>query len=269
MIINYQDGEGDTVNRNGSGFGHQRYTDKSGRNDIVNAKVTNDTKYAYFYVETKDIIKKYDGESSWMQLFVNADNDLSNGWYGYDYIINYSAKSDYSTTIAQYSGKDGEYAFKVIGSVTYKVEGNQMMIEVPLQMLGYSDYRQVYMEFKWADADEGVKYDEMEDFYCFGDAAPMGRLNYIYQTYIPGESEFEDLNNPGGDETDTEVNAGENTSDITTDVTVETDPVETQPDVTNTDGGKKKGCKSAVSGVCSIAVAILCAGCYSRKRKEE
>ena len=269
VLINYQDGEGDTANRNGSGFGHQRYTDKSGRNDIVNAKVTNDTKYAYFYVETKDVMKKYDGESSWMQLFVNTDNDPDSGWYGYDYIINYSAKNDYSTTVAKYSGKNGEYGFKVAGSVTYKVEGNKMMIEVPLSMLGYSDYRQVYMEFKWADADEGVKYNEMEDFYCFGDAAPMGRLNYIYQTYIPGESEFGDLSNPGGDETDTEVNTGEGTSDIITDAPVETNPVETQPNAdTGTDTGKKKGCKSAISGVCSIAVAILCAGCYSKKRKD-
>lgn len=272
VVINYQDGEGDIANRNGSGFGNQRYTDKSGRNDIVNAKITNDTKYAYFYVETKDIMKKYDGKSSWMQLFVNTDNDPDSGWYGYDYIINYNAKSDYLTTVAKHSGKDGEYAFKAIGSVTYKVEGNKMMIEVPLEMLGYSDYRQVYMEFKWADADEEVQFNEMEDFYCFGDAAPMGRLNYIYQTYIPGESEFEDLNKPGSD-TSTEDETG-NISEITTDVagTQAPDEVTTNESDANSgngDGGKKKGCKSAVSGVCSVAVAILCAGYYSKKRKEE
>jgi hypothetical protein len=30
----------------------------------------------------------------------------------------------------------------------------------------------------------------MEDFYCDGDAAPLGRLNYIFQNYIPGVSEI-------------------------------------------------------------------------------
>lgn len=302
VAINYQDGEGDIANRNGHGFGNQRYTDKSGRNDIVNAKVTNDTKYAYFYVETKNIMKKYDGESSWMQLFVNTDNDPDSGWYGYDYIINYSAKSDYSTGVAKYTGKNGEYSFKEIGKVTYKVEGNKMMIEVPLSMLGYSDYRQVYMEFKWADADEGIRFNEMEDFYCFGDAAPMGRLNYIYQTYIPGESMFEDLNKPGED-TSTESTTDNNTEATTDDITTETEEIttdavteetgeittedvyteteaiipdtsleteaETQDNTQSGDGGKKKGCKSAIGGVCSIAVAILAAGCYSKKKKDK
>ena len=296
VVINYKDGEGDIANRNGYGFGNQKYTDKSGRNDIVNAKVTNDTKYAYFYVQTKSIIQKYDGTSSWMQLFVNTDNDQDNGWYGYDFIINYSAKSDYSTTIAKYNGKNGEYSFKEIGKVTYKVEGNQMMIEVPLQLLGYSDYRQVYMEFKWADADEGVKFQTMEDFYCYGDVAPMGRLNYIYQNYIPGESVFEDIENPGGEtssevttDAETEITTdgittgsseittdvvpetGEITTDVVTEDDITTDEVapDTDADTSTSDDGGKKGCKSAISGICSMAVAILAAGCYAKKRKEE
>ena len=30
------------------------------------------------------------------------------------------------------------------------------------------------------------KYNTMEDFYLYGDIAPLGRLNWIYQNYIPG-----------------------------------------------------------------------------------
>lgn len=45
-----------------------------------------------------------------------------------------------------------------------------------------------YLEFKWADAD--VQIDKMEDFYCYGDAAPAGRMNFVYQNYIPGVSQI-------------------------------------------------------------------------------
>ena len=44
------------------------------------------------------------------------------------------------------------------------------------------------MQFKWADSK--TTYDEMEDFYIDGDCAPLGRLNYVYQNYIPGVSEI-------------------------------------------------------------------------------
>ena len=269
VLINYQDGSGDIANRNGNGFGHQKYTDKSGRNDIVNAKVTNDTKNAYFYVETADAIKKYDGKSSWMQLFVNADNNVESGWYGYDYIINYDAKSDYVTSVAKCVSTDGSYSFQPIGDVVYKVVGNQMMIEVPLEMLGIEDYRQVYLEFKWADADENVKFDEMEDFYCYGDAAPMGRLNFIYQTYIPGESEFEPLVKPGEDtsEIETEITTEDVTTtadDSDTDAIVETDEATTEAQTT-----EKKGCGSVISGVSTLIVSVAAAMMFSKKRKEE
>ena len=230
VVITYHDGSGDIANRNGKGFGAQTYTDKSGRNDIVSAKVTNDTKNAYFYVETSGNIKKYDGNSSWMQLFVNTDGDQTNGWYGYDYIINYDVKGDYTTTVAKCTSTDGSYKFKNVATVTYKVEDNKMMIEVPLEALGFEDYRQVYLEFKWADADEGIKFDEMEDFYCFGDAAPMGRLNFIYQTYIPGESVFDPLEPDNGEDT-TDVTTEVTTEVITEEPTEETSAIETESTV--------------------------------------
>ena len=37
----------------------------------------------------------------------------------------------------------------------------------------------------YVDADKNKKYSTMEDFYLYGDVAPLGRLNWIYQNYIP------------------------------------------------------------------------------------
>ena len=73
---------------------------------------------------------------------------------------------------------------EVIGEVSYKVEGAEMMISVPLSMLGIENYKEIYIEFKWADADQKTKFTTMEDFYLYGDVAPLGRLSWIYRNYI-------------------------------------------------------------------------------------
>ena len=52
-------------------------------------------------------------------------------------------------------------------------------------LLGIYFNEKIYFEFKWADADEGIKFKTLEDFYTYGDVAPLGRLNWIYQNYIP------------------------------------------------------------------------------------
>ncbi|MBR4034629.1 MAG: hypothetical protein IKJ04_07450, partial [Clostridia bacterium] len=124
-------------------------------------------------------------DHSWMQLFVNTNNDPSDGWYGYDFLINATAKSENTTSVASCSSKDGVLETSEIGEVSYRIEGNEMMISVPLEMLGIDNYKEIYIEFKWADSDAATKYSKMEDFYLYGDVAPLGRLNWIFQNYIP------------------------------------------------------------------------------------
>ncbi len=186
VVVDYNDPAGDMLNRHGQAFGNTYQNDTTGRNDIVSAKVTADTQYLYFFVETAGNISMYNTDASWMQLFVNTDRDAVNGWYGYDFIINYNAKDQNTTTVARCDSVDGSFGFTEIGDVRYRVEGTRMMIAVPQSMLGIDGYKEIYLEFKWADAD--VQIDEMEDFYCYGDAAPGGRLNHVYQNYIPGVS---------------------------------------------------------------------------------
>lgn len=189
VSFTYHDTKGDTVDRNATGFGRTKYKNESGRNDIVASKVTLDTKNVYFYVETAEAITAYDNKSSWMKLYVDIDSNGNTGWYGYDFIINNEIKSDGTTTVAKYNGTDGKYGFENIGEVSYKVEGNKLMIAVPQALLGMADrYQEFCFQFKWADSE--TTYDEMEDFYCDGDIAPLGRMNYVFQNYIPGVSEI-------------------------------------------------------------------------------
>lgn len=186
ILVTYSDFSGDTVDRKNTSFGKKELTDTSGRNDIVASKVVYDTKYAYFYVETSaedgenpGAISAFDTESTWMQLFINSDN-ATTGWYGYDYIINHKASSETKTTLAK-STSDDEFAFETAEELDYKIEGNKMMIRVPLKSLGITDYTKIKFSFKWVDSDDIV--DTMEEMYTSGDSAPHGRLNYIFQNY--------------------------------------------------------------------------------------
>ena len=261
VAVTYEDVLGDTVDRDAIGFGRTPYQNTSGRNDIDVAKVTSDTKNLYFYVKTVYDITMFDTDSSWMQLYLNVDGrdgeNGESGWYGYDFIINAKAKDAFTTTVAKYNGKDGAYGFESVGEVSYRVSGNEMMIAVPLSLLGIEDYRAINVEFKWADSE--TVYDEMEDFYCDGDVAPLGRLNFIYQNYIPGVTNLEPETTAPETELPTEP-ATEPAGEPATTPTVTTD-AETEP----TSG---KGCASLVSMIAPAVIALAAVALLPRKKQD-
>ncbi len=184
VTVTYTDPVKDCRDRDFNGYGNLVYTDTTGRNDLTAFKITHDTKNIYFYAEARFDITKPDADSSWMQLFIDADQNAATGWYGYDYIVNYAAKDEFTTTVAKYNGTDGGFSFETIGEVSYRVKGNQMMIAVPLEMLGVAHCDYMNFHFKWVDSDS--KLTTMEQFYTEGDVAPLGRLNYVYNTVLPG-----------------------------------------------------------------------------------
>ncbi len=242
VLVTYTDPAGDTVDRKARGYGetgYTVYTNNTGRNDIVAAKVVSDTKSLYFYIETADPITKYDTESSWMQVYLNTDADASTGWYGYDYIVNYKATGDFETTVAKYTGTDGAYGFTEAGTISYRVKDNQMMLEVPQELLGIESAQTIDLEFKVADS--RTVYDEMEDFYCDGDIAPLGRLNYVY------------CNGTASTGTDTETD----TQPVTTPDTAV--PTETAPPADNS------GCASSMG---AAGLLVLPAAAILLRRKK-
>ena len=244
VTVTYTDPVRDCLDRDHNGYGNQVYTDTTGRNDLTGFKITHDTKNVYFFAETRFDICKPVKDSSWMQLFIDADQDVKTGWYGYDFIVNYEAKDEFTTTVAKYNGKDGAYSFEVIGEVSYRAKGNQMMIAVPLTLLGVENYNDLTFDFKWADSDS--KITTMEQFYTEGDIAPLGRLNYVFTNHHPEET----VQPPVYDE---------GTSAPVTDNGSE--------DGSDTDG---KGCASAVATAilpCLAALTVAALG-VSKKRKE-
>ena len=253
--VTYSDPAGDAAYRQANGFGGNRYTNYTGRNDILEAKMTADTQSLYVYVKTAAPITKYDSDSSWMQLYLNTDRKTS-GWYGYDFIVNYKATGDFTTTVAQYSGTEGAYGFTECGTVSYRVSGCEMMIAIPLSMLGIEGYLELDLEFKWADGN--TVYDEMEDFYCDGDAAPLGRLNYVFQNYIPTVSQ---ITYPDSNETE------ETTEAPTASPEAPTENAATEAPTQDVADPPKSSCRSSVAVAVSLITAAAAAVALKKKEK--
>ncbi len=265
VAVTYSDPSGDVADRNATGFGHTKYTNTSGRNDIVAAKVTSDTENVYFYVKTAAPITAADKNSSWMKLYLNTDGE-STGWYGFDYIVNYAPKNANTTTVAKYSGRKNAYQFKEAGEVSYRVEGNEMMVAVPQSMIGCEGYLELCMQFKWADSETSI--DEMEDFYCDGDAAPLGRMNFVYQNYIPGVTEVKypwETDAPTEAPTDPATDAPTDVPDTAPDTNTATED-ETDNGSGSLLGGL--GCSGTVASACIASVAAALSAAYVlRKRR--
>ncbi len=184
----YTDPSGDAAWRKSLGAGAFTLKDETGRNDIVRMKVTGDASYLYFYVECADNIKHGSGSDSWMRLFLNVDGGDS-GWLGYDYIACWKTKGDNIATLAKAGGNDYG-SFAEVAELSYQVDGNKMMIAIPLESLGIEYFNKIALSFKWVDSRSLI--NTPEQFYTEGDVAPLGRPDFTYRTY-EGENEPEKL----------------------------------------------------------------------------
>lgn len=169
---------GNTFHRDHDGVYNTHYTDNSGRNDIVAARVAHDADNLYFYVETADKLTP-SSDPAWMQLFIDADRSKDTGWAGYDFVINRVSPSAKEAVVERCSSKDGSWLWEAAGKAAYKVSGNVLEIAVPKSLLGFEP-GDVDFEFKWND---NMQYPgSVMDFYVSGDTAPGGRFNYVYRS---------------------------------------------------------------------------------------
>ncbi|MCR4574195.1 MAG: hypothetical protein K5787_10560, partial [Lentisphaeria bacterium] len=172
------------------GYKTCHYTDHSGRNDIVGAKVARDDAFVYFMVECADAITPYT-DALWMTLYIDCSEN-GTGWNGYDYVVNKTAPSANRAVLERFTG-DG-YDSEKVADVAYRVEGKQLMMAVPRTALKSDSGT---LKFTWTDnvhdeADTGVqsadgrwKYSrfsgDIMDFYISGDVAPGGRFRYQFK----------------------------------------------------------------------------------------
>lgn len=171
--VTYYDHVNDTQHRNSPGnYTAGPYVDQSGRNDIVNLKVTHDKQNVYFYIEAKIKLTSFT-DKNWMLLFIDADQQKTSGWEGYDFVINSKIINGTTTTISILD-KKGNPAKAV--NVPMKIAGNKLMLSVPRTLIGSKDG----VAFNFHCADNISKTGDIQEFFTTGDSAPSRRANYHY-----------------------------------------------------------------------------------------
>ncbi|MBI3851859.1 MAG: hypothetical protein HY298_16510 [Verrucomicrobia bacterium] len=168
----FRDTIGDTIHRDHPGYGNQVYRNDTGRNDFVIAKAAYDRKNIYFFIQTlRPITPRTDAH--WMLLFIDADQNPSTGWMGYDYLLNLEVLSDTSTTVKAW--RSG--GWQTVGKANYRVNGNGLELSVARRLIGQTNERPAF-DFHWADNIQ--RLDDISEFGLNGDSAPNRRFNYRY-----------------------------------------------------------------------------------------
>ena len=182
--------QGNTGDRDSDGYKTCHYTDHSGRNDIIGAKVARDDAFVYFMVECADTITPYT-DALWMTLYIDCTEN-GTGWNGYDYVVNKTAPSANHAILERFTGNG--YESEKVADVIYRVEGKWLMMAIPKASLKADSGT---LKFTWTDnvhdeADTGVQgadgrwtysrfSGDIMDFYISGDVAPGGRFRYQYK----------------------------------------------------------------------------------------
>ena len=254
---------GNTGDRdNAEGYGTLTYSEYSGRNDIIGAKVARDDDNLYFLVECNEDITPYT-DKLWMVLYIDSDQQ-NQGWESFDYVVNKTSPTETKAYLEKFTG-DG-YQSELVGEVDYKTSGKYMQIKIPKSMLSLEGY-DFTINFSWTDnvhdeSDTGVLTDgeykystfsgDILDFYISGDVAPGARFkfSYISTSENAGKTSVESDSTPNETNT-TETGTNEGESDISDD---------------------KSGCKSSADIPSVLLMAVIACitvslnKCYKRNK---
>ena len=172
----FRDPAGDPVLRDSPGWGKgTRYVNRTGRNDIVAAKASADDKQVAFYARTREPLTPC-ADPNWMLLFLDTDGNTTNGWLGYDFVVNRTGVEPRRTTVERHLGPG--YAWGSGVRVDCRAAGNEVELSIPWRALGLAR-PPAHVDFKWADNIQQT--GDWSDFTLNGDAAPDDRFNYRAQ----------------------------------------------------------------------------------------
>lgn len=169
----YRDLVYETLPRDNIGAGGNYYTNDTGRNDISEVRVASDAENLYFRIATVNpVTARQADDTRWMNLFIGVEGK-SGGWNDLQYVVNRSG----SGGSASLDAIDGT-TFTSAGTAKTTVSGNVMTVTVKKADLGISGSYGIYFKV----CDNLQKDFDITDLYTNGDAAPIGRLNYLYRS---------------------------------------------------------------------------------------
>ncbi len=170
----YKEYTGDAAPRNGKAYDAiGTYKNHTARNEFEIIKVAQSNDSISFYTKcVNDITPAAEKNHMTLYLKVCSSNP---SWEGYDFVINRIAPIGHLTSV-ECCNKANEYSWNNIGSAKIKTIGKEMQITIPKSLLGISS-DEISLEFKWSD---NMQENDVMDFYMNGDAAPRGRMNYLF-----------------------------------------------------------------------------------------
>lgn len=149
----YDEMTGDCAPRNFPGYDKAGiYTNYTGRNEFKKLTVRTVGDRIVFSAETVNPLQGH-GDRNWMNLFIKVPDATANA-LGYTHCITESTNG-----------------------IDCTIFDNKVVYSIPLNALGLSASKPIRIEFKWSDNRQS---DDVMDFYVNGDAAPRGRLNWLY-----------------------------------------------------------------------------------------
>lgn len=183
----YLDTPGDVTHRDYTGYGGNKYSNTSGRNDILVSKVNVSGDKITFYVETASDLTPYT-DPNWMLLFINTDCNFKTGWHGFDFLINKEFESSSKTCVMSWDASASQWVKH--GAADFRTEGKYLLIEMPLSVLGITDSDKGNFYFKWADNPADI--NDPISLCLNGDTAPNRRFCYNYRWDYNGSSGISD-----------------------------------------------------------------------------
>ncbi|MDD5198707.1 MAG: hypothetical protein PHC88_02810 [Terrimicrobiaceae bacterium] len=213
----FRDGAGDIIPRDPADPAATR-ANSWGRNDIVQAKVTSDSRNFYFYVESaepltapndrqfkdetdtalpvsaggktrgdlrnfgltkSEVDARLEPYTAWMQLLIDADCNAATGWFGYDYVVNRAAPGPKGAVLERYDA--GTHAWSKVADVGMVINRNRMALSIPRSLCPEAAGSPVKLDFKWTDNVPLDRVKSPDDFALYGDVAPNAARNYHFE----------------------------------------------------------------------------------------
>jgi hypothetical protein len=111
-----------------------------------------------------------------MHLLIDADQNPTTGWLGYDFLVSGATLHRHQTPSA---GTAPAFTWTKVQDITKHVGTRELHLAIPRAALGLAvGETAVKLDFKWADNLQNP--NDPLDLYISGDVAPDGRFSYRY-----------------------------------------------------------------------------------------
>ena len=159
------------------------YTTNNVRNDIESVQMSNDSNNLYLKIKTNGIINVDDSKTNNLNVLLSVNGQEGPKWENYNYVLNRSAiKNGEGTTKLEKIKTQNSFEFdEVCDCVTFSDFSEGFInIKIPLEKLNITNTADFTIDFKVADGIENQ--GNIMNYYTDGDCAPIGRLNYRYNS---------------------------------------------------------------------------------------